>query len=712
METKRLMLMMLVSFAVIFGWQVLVHRVLAPKYGWNMSGQPRATSGPATNQAATTPPATAPTTTTISGAPVLSAAPTTAPAAAPAAVRVVAAATQPTIATLGTDPTFPIIVNISSAGAGLESVTLKEFKAPPDMSRGKARADAKQAYAFQQIVDSSDPNSRAMATRSVTVNGTEVPLAGVHWILEKQDSKSATFAVDLGPVRVRKVYELHEGTAPDKGYELLVRHEFESKNDAGATPAKVKFVLTGPVTPPREQERAPDLQVIAGYDDGYSRASIEHHMVESYDSKKPSGDITKGDEGMAMLWAGTSSTYFTSIYRPEPLNPSAASPDYLAKVTAFAFNPHDVPYRRHASLTFESTELTVAPGSTLTLPSHLFLGPRWREILKLPLYDNFPRDYDASLVNRAGPCGYCTFDWLINGLVWLLRVFHTITRDWGLAIICLVILVRGLLHPITKKSQISMLRMGKLGPEIERLKQKYGDDKDEMNRQMMQLYKDQGIGMYLGCLPMFLQMPIWIALWSALNTTFELRQAPFLWGWTWIDDLARPDALIQFGGSIDLPFGLYLSSLNILPILLAVVFYLQHEFTPKPPATTPEQETQQKMMKWMTLIFPVFLYPTPSGLCLYILTSTTIGIIESKRIRDHIKQKEADEKAGRIIVDAGMKKKKRDDEGPGGGGGGGGKKPKGPKGPKEKRGGLAGWLDEIKRKAEDIQREAERQRGK
>ena len=87
-------------------------------------------------------------------------------------------------------------------------------------------------------------------------------------------------------------------------------------------------------------------------------------------------------------------------------------------------------------------------------------------------------------------------------------------------------------------------------------------------------------------------------------------------------------------------------------ILLAVVFYLQQEFTPKPPATTPEQVQQQKMMKWMTLLFPIFLYNGPSGLNIYILTSTTIGIIESKRIRDHIKEREEAEKAGKVIVDA------------------------------------------------------------
>jgi YidC/Oxa1 family membrane protein insertase len=251
-----------------------------------------------------------------------------------------------------------------------------------------------------------------------------------------------------------------------------------------------------------------------------------------------------------------------------------------------------------------------------------------------------------------------------------------------------------------------------MGPEIERLKKKHGDNKDELNKAMMQVYKEQGFTPILGCLPMFLQMPIWIALWSALQSTFELRQAPFLhFGGvhlTWIDDLARPDRFIDFGRSIDLFFGLSFSSINILPVLLAGVFYLQQKYTPKPPAATPEQQQQQKMMQWMSLLFPIFLYNGPSGLNLYILTSTTIGIFESKRIRDHIKEKEEQEKAGVVIVDeppSQKKGRKGDDFGAGGGGG-----RKGP-GPAPK-GGISGWFSELQAKAEQLRRDAERGRGK
>jgi membrane protein insertase Oxa1/YidC/SpoIIIJ len=209
-------------------------------------------------------------------------------------------------------------------------------------------------------------------------------------------------------------------------------------------------------------------------------------------------------------------------------------------------------------------------------------------------------------------------------------------------------------------------------------------------------------------------MPIWIALWSALNTTFELRHASFLWGWTWIHDLAKPDRLIRFpGAGFTIPIlGTHVDALNLLPIILAGVFYLQQKFTPKPPTMTPEQAQQQKIMQtMMVFLFPLFLYAQPSGLNLYIMTSTAIGIWESKRIRAHIKEKEEAEKAGIVIVDAeptsgGGGKRRRDEPGQGGArvrGIGSPKQPQAPAG-----GWLARKLAELQEKAEQAKRQAER----
>jgi hypothetical protein len=179
-----------------------------------------------------------------------------------------------------------------------------------------------------------------------------------------------------------------------------------------------------------------------------------HHMLMEYGEKKPSADITKGDENAPMMWVGTASVYFTALYRPDPLVKGQERRRLHPPMSPLRLQLRRPDYKTPRGVTIESTELTGPPGQPLVHPAHLFLGPRWRKILSEPYYAEFPRDYDQSLIMRAGPCGYCTFDWLINGLVKLLAFFHMITRDWGLAIICLVVLVRSLLHPITKRSQV------------------------------------------------------------------------------------------------------------------------------------------------------------------------------------------------------------------------------------------------------------------
>jgi YidC/Oxa1 family membrane protein insertase len=696
METKRLFSMMLLCFAVIFGWKMYVEYLYSQHPEWKRPGA-TATTMPATmpTTIASTqgilPPGTFPTTVTPSSAPTMSA----------PSLRVMSATTQPATVRLGDESLgdkspYRMIVNLSTQGAAVDSVTLPEFKAP----------DAKSKYIFQTPADPGDASTRSLATRSITVNGTTLDLVGADWVIEEQSKKSATFVLDCGLVKVRKIFELMDKSTPGQGYELVVRHTIENR-----TPAKVNVsvAFSGPTMPPRESERGPDLQTLGGYDAGYEKVTVDHHMVEEFSTKAPEKEITKGADNAPLLWAGTSSVYFDALVRPEPLEPNTAAAKYIGNVKVTALNPESDPVDRHVVMTFGTTDLAIQPGASITLPSTVYFGPRKRQVLYEPHYATFPLSFDSTLVLTSGPCAYCTFQFLINGLVKLLAFFHFITRDWGLAIICLVVIVRLILHPITKRSQVSMMKMGKMGPEMERLKKKYADDKDELNKQMMLMYKEQGVGAYLGCLPMFLQMPIWIALWSALQSTFELRQSPFLYGFTWIHDLAKPDHLIALAKPIAFTLPLlgtiHFSGLNILPVLLAVVFFLQQKYTPKPPATTPEQETQQKMMLWMSvLLFPLIVYNGPAGLNLYILTSTTIGIIESKRIRDHIKQKEEEEKAGKIIVDApkSMKKKRDDDDL-----GSGAKRTGGPRTPKT---GLAGWIEQMQSKANELRKQAEKDR--
>ncbi len=696
MDTKRLILAMVLMTGLILGYQVLFN-YLADKYGWYKPGEPRpqhVIGDPATRPDAPTDAGSADATAGEQAAPggtTQQSGQATQPARPVAGYRAVAQ--EPLTITIGSDvrsddSPLRMAVTLSATGAGVDQVVLNEFDAAEQSGK---KPEERVHYAYQQPYSQFEALTRPLATTSLVINGQRLNLAGIAWRLASSSDTEATFTLDIvsgdTPVaRLYKSYQLTRRQDPSLGYEILVNQRIENLGDS---PLVVKAELNGPLPPVRELLTMDDRQILAAYnDEGTLR--IQPHFPAAFNEKTPSIDLTTDSEENRFVWFGASSVYFNALVR-------AQDPARLDSITAAALNPASAPEDRLVAIDFSTADLNIAPGTAENVALNVFFGPKRRDVLNTPYYAASGAGYHLTLTTlNSGCANWCTAQWIMDGLVWLLRGFYFIFRDWGIAIICLVIVVRAILHPITKRSTISMHKMGKMGPEMERLKKKYGDNKEELNKAMMQLYKEQGATPILGCLPMFLQMPIWIALWSALQNTMELRQAPFLYGWLWIDDLSKPDALVSWD-PIPLFFGWKLRAINVLPILMGVVFYLQQKFTPKPAAATPEQAQQQKMMLWMTvLLFPLFLYNGPSGLNLYILTSTTIGIIEMKRIRKHIQEREEKEKAeGPIRVEAGRTRvgkklaKQRTPEEP----------------PKK---GLAKWLADLQQKAEEMRNEQQR----
>jgi len=544
---------------------------------------------------------------------------------------------------------FPLGMLINVRGAALESVTLNQFR--QDLKSDKP-------YVFQEPYASSSAYAAALATRSINVNGMEVALSGLNWRCAEHAADHAIFTVDIpdgagGKLTVEKRYDLKRRTDQTSGYEIGLIYTLanSSSNDVN-----VKLAFNGVNAPDVGNNRYDIAQVASAVDTGDAQAHVvelkNHDPISGFKDKNPV-DLKAGSA--PFLWAGVRTNYFDAFVRTVDNGGKAVLMD---KVEAFALNPEekDDPAKKYVVTSFvtRAGELKVPAGGSLVVPLAVYLGPASREILDSSYYAQYPRRYNQTLVISSGPCSFCTLPWLINGLVMLLGLFHVVLRDWGLSIITLVILVRGILHPITKRSQISMMKMGKMGPEMERLKKKYGDNKEELNKAMMEFYKTQGMSPFLGCLPMFLQMPIWIALYSSLQTTFELRHSPFLWGFTWIKDLSQPDELFRFHQGINLGF-FTLDALNLLPLLMAGVSFFQSKYMQAQPTATmtPEQKQQQNMMKWMSvIIFPLMFYKGPAGLNLYIITSSVLGIVEGKIIREHIRKREEAEKAGKIIVDA------------------------------------------------------------
>jgi YidC/Oxa1 family membrane protein insertase len=286
----------------------------------------------------------------------------------------------------------------------------------------------------------------------------------------------------------------------------------------------------------------------------------------------------------------------------------------------------------------------------------VFAGPLDRTLLSGTVPYSFLEMVGLIAYSLGGCCSWCTFAWLANILVAFLDILHTyIVFDWGIAIIVLVMVVRLLLHPISKKSQVQMQRISKgmaaLKPELDALKARYGDDPKRMQQEQFRLYREKNInpaGCVGGFLPTFLQMPIWMALYAVLYLAFELRQQPAFFGvfqlfggWQFLGDLSAQDRFIPLPFSVNL-FLFTLSSINIIPLLMGVVFYVQQKYMAPPTAQlSPEQAQQQKMMRVMTVVmFPLMLYVAPSGLTLYIMTSTLIGIWESKMVRRQVEEEE------------------------------------------------------------------------
>ncbi|MFA7369345.1 MAG: membrane protein insertase YidC, partial [Kiritimatiellales bacterium] len=200
-----------------------------------------------------------------------------------------------------------------------------------------------------------------------------------------------------------------------------------------------------------------------------------------------------------------------------------------------------------------------------------------------------------------------------TGLLWGLKGLEKVVRNYGVAIMLLTVIVRVIFWPITHKGTESMRKMQALQPQLKEIREKFKDNPQRMQQETMQFYKDNKVNPLGGCLPMLIQIPVFIALFVVLRSAVELRFSKFLW----VRDLSEPENL--FAGM--LPFGL---PLNILPILMAATMVWQQKMTPS--AGDPQQQKMMAIMMPIMMLF--FFYTMPSGLVLYWTTSNLIMIVQ------------------------------------------------------------------------------------
>ena len=449
-----------------------------------------------------------------------------------------------------------------------------------------------------------------------------LPGARTLWTLESGDTlapgKPITLAWDNGAGLV-----FHRTISIDDKYLFTVEQSVQ--NNTGAA---VRLAPYGIVA----RHGKPDTQNFYVLHEGAVRMSdgkleeIKYKDIAKLDPVEGEGQaevISVGSNG----WTGFTDKYWMTTLAPKSGQPFTSVIKYSASA--------DI-YQTEARLPV----MDVAAGASASVSTMLFSGAKEWETIKA--YENNPGWFAQVLGDKYDPnepqiLGFVdSIDWgwfyfFTKPMFWLLHALHGLIGNMGLAIIALTFIIKMLVFPLARKSYISMAKMKELQPEMEKLKERAGDDRAKMQQEMMALYKREKVNPASGCLPMLIQIPIFFSLYKVIFVTIELRHAPFF---GWLRDLSAPDpsSILNLFGM--LPFAapdagslLHVISLGVLPILLGISMWFQQKLNPAP--TDP---AQKMIFAWMPWVFMFMLGQFASGLVLYWICNNTITFIQQYTI--------------------------------------------------------------------------------
>jgi len=586
----------------------------------------------------------------------------------------------PIIGSVDKDSGYKLEVDLSAWGASILQIQLADY-----------HLTARRELPYTILFAPDDPDSNSgkgklfpFAAHIIWINQQAISLADVRWELispndyrttVQRRSEDATRTVtgraeyaltivndsDEPVVELRRTYILDKDSYQLQCRQQIINHTSESLDiqwsQRGYTDiVKEKISYMGDTRSLAAGYLDPE------YDSSQTRIYTDDTWIERKDLLDKKKDIWPHEDlspAAKIVWMAELNRYFALVIHPHLADDAqhAIALDSVFKTQAVEMRGLALPAEdRVSAILLQTSPFQLAPGKTHSIDLDLYAGPRKRDVFKTPPNDKLSLS-QLIKYQMSAACAFCTFQWLAQFLLSFLELLHEIVFDWGVAIIILVVIVRGMLHPITKKSQVNMMVMQKqmaaLQPEIEKLKKKYENDQQKLQQEQFKLMRERGVS-FGGCMamvPMFLQTPIWIALYAMLYLAIELRHEPAFYeifhmmgGWEFLYDLSSPDAFYRFSETpvhINFPLlnMLDFSTFNILPFLWTVVMYFQQKLT-MPPATTDQQAQQQKIMKAMTFLFPIMLYSAPSGLTLYILASTAASVLDSYIVRKYVKDRE------------------------------------------------------------------------
>jgi len=465
------------------------------------------------------------------------------------------------------------------------------------------------------------PADRAVYPLSLAIDGEHTPDVNVlRWTPEEgTDGQSLLFHLDLPePIatRITKAYRLSAEHPNVLELDVTYSNTGTATRRLGLDDKKPAFALFW----------APNVN--SGDADNYMvhqevvwrENAANTHLATS---KLPGFDVNREfhKRAVAPEWVAIKSAYFIVAMKPE-FDGATGLVDGEPK---------------HFLLSLTAPRMEVPAGASETRSFKVYMGPLQGESLA--------QAWPSLKTSLEFFTMFGFMDTFAKAMLFVLNWFYgSVYANYGFAIIFLTILVRSAMFPLTLKGMKSMKKMQKLAPEMEKIKAEVGDDQQAMQKRMMELYRERGVNPLGGCMPLLLQMPVFIALYRVYATAYEFRGAPFI---SWVTDLSEPDALLSLPFSIPIPFTASgIDTFNLLPILMGLAMVASTKLMP---TSGPVQNPQQKMiMTLMPIFFSAICYNMAAGLNLYILTSTLLGIAQNYFV--HVSDEEVKSKPGKAKV--------------------------------------------------------------
>ncbi len=401
--------------------------------------------------------------------------------------------------------------------------------------------------------------------------GTDLPTHNTPFVAQEshydlQDGKdsvvvSLSFKTASG-IKISKLFTFHKSS-----YLIDIKYVIENAGKTPLTTSAYFQLVRDDSTPAGGTKFVPTYTGAAVYTEKDKFKKIDFPSIEKHKADMPA----TANNG----WVGMLQHYFVSAWVPEG---NVQREFYAKQLDSHLF-----------SIGLILPVATIEPGKTGEISVPLYAGPAHSRL------DNIAEGLGLSV-----DYGFLTI--IAKPIFWLLTFIHGWVQNWGLAIIILTILIKLAFFPLSAASYRSMAKMRMVAPKLAKIKEQFGDDRERLNKSMMELYKTEKINPLGGCLPVIIQIPVFISLYWSILSSVEMRYAPFI---GWITDLSKPD-----------PF-------YVLPVIMGVSMLLQTRLNPTPP-----DPMQAKLMQIMPIAFSVVFFFFPAGLVLYSVVNNVLSILQ------------------------------------------------------------------------------------